>query len=84
MGLSTILANSKKIYNYLKGRKVNMVMTIEPQIFALTKIIQKLGFQIKKIEQQPVGRHNEMEIYLDPKNDWKNSLGLSYYSNSML
>lgn len=61
-----------------------MVMTIEPQIFALTKIIQKLGFSIKKIEQQPVGRHNEMEIYLDPKNDWKNSLGLSYYSNSML
>jgi len=25
-----------------------------------------------------------MEIYLDPKNDWKNMLGLSYYSNSML
>ena len=25
-----------------------------------------------------------MEIHLDHKNDWKNSLGLSYYSNSML
>jgi len=44
VSLSTILSNSKKIYSYLKGRKVNMVMTIEPQIFALTKVIQKLGF----------------------------------------
>ena len=39
VSLSTVLSNSTKIYNYLKGRKVNMVMTIEPQMFALTKII---------------------------------------------
>jgi hypothetical protein len=61
-----------------------MVMTIEPQLFALTKIVQRLGFTIKKIEQQPVGRHNEMEIYMDKKNDWKTVLGLTYYSNQML
>ena len=39
VSLSTVLSNSTKIYNYLKGRKVNIVMTIEPQMFALTKII---------------------------------------------
>ena len=44
VGLTATLQNCHKIYQYLKGRKLNMVMTIEPQLFALTKIIQKLGF----------------------------------------
>ena len=30
VGLSTVLRNCNKIYQDLKGRKVNMVMTIEP------------------------------------------------------
>lgn len=44
VGLSAVLTSCTKIYQYLKGRKLNLVMTIEPQIFSLTKIIQKLGF----------------------------------------
>ncbi len=59
-------------------------MTIEPQSFAIQNIIKKLGFSLKKIEKQPVGRHNELEVSLEPKKDWKVVLGLSYYSNSML
>ncbi len=31
-----------------------------------------------------MGKHNELEVLLDAKQDWKNQLGLSYYNNSML
>jgi len=39
VSLSSFLENCRTLYCYLKSRKVNMVLTIEPQIFALTKVV---------------------------------------------
>jgi hypothetical protein len=84
IGLRTLLANSIQVYRYFKARGINSLMTLDPTLFSITKVIKKLGFKIRKLAIQPKGRNNEMEVVLDAKEDQKNELGLSYYSNALM
>lgn len=59
-------------------------MTLEPTVESITNVIKKLGFQVKKAKEQPKGKNDEMEVILDAREDWKNLLSLSYYSNMIL
>jgi len=59
-------------------------MTLDATLFSVTNVVKKLGFKIQRLSQQPKGRNNEMEVLLDAKEDQKNVLGLSYYSNALM
>ena len=67
--MRTLLANCIAVYRYLKVRKVPSVMTLDPTLFSITKVVKKLGFKIQLQAVQPKGRNNEMEVILDPKDD---------------
>ena len=43
--LRKLLSNCIKVYRYLKQRKVSSVMTLDPTIFSVTKVVKKLGFK---------------------------------------
>lgn len=81
ISLRTLHANCIKVHRYLQARKISSVMTMDPTLFAVTKVVKKLGFKIRKLEKQPKGRQDDMEVILDAKDDQKTVLGLSYYSN---
>lgn len=42
------MANAIKVYRYTKVRKIPSVMTLDPTIFSITKVVKKLGYQVKK------------------------------------
>jgi len=84
IGLRTLLFNCVQVHRYLKAKKINSLMSLDPSLFTVTKVVKKLGFKIRKLAIQPKGRNNEMEVMLDPKEDQKNQLGLSYYSNALM
>jgi len=42
------LADATKVYRYLKARKVPSVMTLDPTLFSITKVVKNLGFKVKK------------------------------------
>jgi hypothetical protein len=42
-------------------------MMQEPTEFAVEKVLKKLGFKLKKQDEQPVGSHNHQEVILTAK-----------------
>jgi hypothetical protein len=57
------------VHKYFKARKVNSLITLTPSLFAITKVVKKLGFKIRLMAVQPKGRNNEMEVLLAAKDD---------------
>jgi len=84
MSLTTLLENCIKVYKYLKGRKANTFMTLDPYLFAVQKIVERLGFKTRQGTKKTKGRSNELEILLNQKQDQKRLLGLTYYNSQML
>jgi hypothetical protein len=84
IGLRTLVANCIQVFRYFKSRKINSLMTLDPTLFSVTKVVKKLGFKIRKLAIQPKGRNAEMEVVLEAKDDPKIELGLSYYSNALM
>jgi hypothetical protein len=82
--LRTLVANCIQVFRYFKSRKINSLMTLDPTLFSVTKVVKKLGFKIRKLAIQPKGRNAEMEVLLEAKDDPKIELGLSYYSNALM
>lgn len=44
--MRNLLANCIAVHRYLKARRVPSVMTIDPTLFSVTKVVKKLGFKI--------------------------------------
>lgn len=69
MTISKLHKECIQVYRYLKSRKVNSVMTLDPSLYSVTKVVKKLGFKIQRLLQQPKGKTNEQEIILDALDD---------------
>jgi len=65
MSLTTLLENCIKVYRYLKGRQANTFMTLDPTLFAVKKIVERLGFKTRPGIEKTKGRTNELEILLN-------------------
>jgi hypothetical protein len=83
ISLTALHQNCIFVFKYLKGRNCNSFVTIEPTLFAVKRIVERLGFKTQPMLVQTKGRHNELEIMLNPKLDQQLMLGLSYYSASL-
>ena len=86
MTFSSIFANVKQIYSYLVSRGgVKMFMREPPSRLSVLENIKKLGFEVTEtIDKQRKSRVKNYTINMDAKKDQKITLGLSYYSNSLL
>jgi glycerol-3-phosphate O-acyltransferase len=84
ISLTTLLENCIKVYRYLKGRKANTFISLDPSLFAVQKIVERLGFKTRPGPQKTKGRSTDLEIILNYKQDQKKLLGLTYYNSQML
>lgn len=69
ISLTALHQNCIYVFKYLKGRNCNSFVTIEPTLFAVQRIVERLGFKTQPMLVQTKGRHNELEIMLNPKLD---------------
>ena len=84
MKISTLRQHCAKVFKYLRKRRVNSTMTLEPTDFSVTGVVKKLGFTIQQAAGDIKGRKQEMEVVLDAKEEERTYLSLSYYSNALM
>lgn len=83
--LSTLVKNSIKLYVYIRMRRLQTFMTMDPQKDAVSRVLKGLGFQTKAITTQgKKGIINDSEIILDNKHRQETLVTLAYYSNGLL
>ena len=83
--MSSLVKICVKLYQYVRIRKLNTEMTIEPNQVAVERELAGLGFTTRPVDLPGRDRLvKDSEIILDPKKDKKMLMGLAYYSDSLL
>lgn len=72
------------VFTYLKKRKVNATMTLNPTQDAISLVVKQLGFKVKNVESAAKGKKTMQEVFLDAREDQKTLLSLAYYANIIL